>query len=546
MTNDYDLGGSALTDFKDAEKPSFKGAENFKERILRELAEASLQQQLQEDRVEKSDEDASKMGKASAASPSMSYQEITPQESLPESAKTSEQSLETQKNHMSSGLVSRNDKVLEEFKAEFSDALQGSSKGKQADRLSTLDHLEAKNEAVLAQLEAKESITEEKEPAMSRRQKNHKIAAKITSILVTIIVSITLLTAVFGYRYVASALGAVDPNAKQFVTVEIPGGSGNKLIGQILRDNGLIKNASIFNYYTRFKNISNLKSGYYNLQKSMTVKDITDALKQGGTAEPQAPVSGKILVKEGDTIDQIAQAVTVNVNTKALDKTPYSKQDFLDLMNNQDFIAKMVQKYPELLKGIPSVDQARYQLEGYLFPATYNYYEESTLEEIVEQMLMTMDTHMAPYYAQIAARGQSVNAILTLASLVEKEGSTDDDRRSIASVFYNRLGIQMPLQSNIAILYAMGKLGQETTLREDATIDTKIKSPYNIYENPGLMPGPVANPGLSAIEATINPANTDFLYFVADVTTGNVYYAEDYETHEANVSKYVNAHLAKD
>lgn len=546
MTNDYDLGGSALTDFKDAEKPSFKGAENFKERILRELAEASLQQQLQEDRVEKSDEDASKTGKASAASPSMSYQEITPQESLPESAKTSEQSLETQKNHMSPGLVSRNDKALEEFKSEFSDALQGSSKGKQDGRFSTLDRIGAKNEAVLAQLEAKESITEEKEPAMSRRQKNHKIAAKITRILVTIIVSITLLTAVFGYRYVASALGAVDPNAKQFVTVEIPGGSGNKLIGQILRDNGLIKNASIFNYYTRFKNISNLKSGYYNLQKSMTVKDITDALKQGGTAEPQAPVSGKILVKEGDTIDQIAQAVTVNVNTKALDKTPYSKQDFLDLMNNQDFIAKMVQKYPELLKGIPSADQARYQLEGYLFPATYNYYEESTLEEIVEQMLMTMDTHMAPYYAQIAARGQSVNAILTLASLVEKEGSTDDDRRSIASVFYNRLGIQMPLQSNIAILYAMGKLGQETTLREDATIDTKIKSPYNIYENPGLMPGPVANPGLSAIEATINPANTDFLYFVADVTTGNVYYAEDYETHEANVSKYVNAHLAKD
>ncbi|MFZ7333374.1 endolytic transglycosylase MltG [Streptococcus pluranimalium] len=405
------------------------------------------------------------------------------------------------------------------------------------------DSIAAKNEAVVAQVEAKESITEVKRPIMNRRRKNNRIAAKITGILVTIIVLIGLLTAFLGYRYVSSSLGAVDTDSKEFVTVQIPEGSGNKLIGQILVENGLVKNAAIFNYYTRFKNVSNLQSGYYNLQKSMTVKDIIDTLKQGGTLEPQEPVSGKILVTEGSTIDQIAKAVTVNVNTKKASKTSYSEQDFLELMKNKDFIDKMVKKYPELLKDIPSADQARYQLEGYLFPATYNYYEESSLEDIVDQMLATMNTNLAPYFDQIAAKGHTINEVLTLASLVEKEGSTDEDRRHIASVFYNRLNIQMPLQSNIAILYAMGKLGQETTLREDATIDTKINSPYNIYENPGLMPGPVDSPGLSAIEATINPANTDNLYFVADVTTGEVYYAEDYATHDANVSKYVNAHL---
>ncbi len=405
------------------------------------------------------------------------------------------------------------------------------------------DSIAAKNEAVVAQVEAKESITEVKRPIMNRRRKNNRIAAKITGILVTIIVFIGLLTAFLGYRYVSSSLGAVDTDSKEFVTVQIPEGSGNKLIGQILEENGLVKNAAIFNYYTRFKNVSNLQSGYYNLQKSMTVKDIIDTLKQGGTLEPQEPVSGKILVTEGSTIDQIAKAVTVNVNTKKASKTSYSEQDFLELMKNKDFIDKMVKKYPELLKDIPSADQARYQLEGYLFPATYNYYEESSLKDIVDQMLATMNTNLAPYFDQIAAKGHTINEVLTLASLVEKEGSTDEDRRHIASVFYNRLNIQMPLQSNIAILYAMGKLGQETTLREDATIDTKINSPYNIYENPGLMPGPVDSPGLSAIEATINPANTDNLYFVADVTTGEVYYAEDYATHEANVSKYVNAHL---
>lgn len=402
--------------------------------------------------------------------------------------------------------------------------------------------LEDRNEAVVAQPEAKE-ITDRTSLNMTRRKKNHRIAAKITGILVTVIVVVGLLTAFLGYRYVSSALGPVDSNSKQFVTVEIPAGSGNKLVGQILEQNGLIKNAAIFNYYTRFKNVSDLQSGYYNLQKSMTVKDIIDVLQQGGTSEPQEPVSGKILITEGYTIDQIAKAITRNVNTKKVSKTPYSENDFLELMKDKDFIAQMVKKYPKLLANIPAADKARYQLEGYLFPATYNYYEGSTLKDLVDQMLLTMDTNLSPYYDQIAASGRSVNETLTLASLVEKEGSTDDDRRQIASVFYNRLNAQMPLQSNIAVLYAMGKLGQSTTLKEDTTIDTKIKSPYNIYENLGLMPGPVDSPSLSAIEATVNPADTTNLYFVADVTTGNVYYAEDYTTHEANVAKYVNAHL---
>lgn len=158
-------------------------------------------------------------------------------------------------------------------------------------------------------------------------------------------------------------------------------------------------------------------------------------------------------------------------------------------------------------------------------------------------MLAATDATLAPYYDQIAASGKSVNDVLTLASLVEKEGSTDDDRRQIASVFYNRLNNGMALQSNIAILYAMGKLGQKTTLAEDAAIDTTINSPYNIYTNTGLMPGPVDSSGLSAIEATINPASTDYLYFVANVHTGEVYYAKTFEEHSANVEKYVNSQI---
>ena len=274
----------------------------------------------------------------------------------------------------------------------------------------------------------------------------------------------------------------------------------------------------------------------------MDLEEICKLLKQGGTAEPEEPSLGKILVPEGYTIKQISEAVTKNTADDD-SSTPFTADDFLSVVQDGSFISKMVEKYPKLLANLPSADEATYQLEGYLFPATYSYYEDTTMEDLVEQMISTMDSYMSSYYDTISEKGMTVNEVLTLASLVEKEGSTDDDRRNIASVFYNRLNANMALQSNIAILYAMGKLGKETTLSADASIDTSIDSPYNVYTNTGLMPGPVDSPSLSAIEATINPASTDYYYFVADVNTGAVYYSETYEEHEANVEKYVNSQL---
>lgn len=375
-----------------------------------------------------------------------------------------------------------------------------------------------------------------------KRQKTDSLARRIALFLITAIIIALLATGFFVYRYVDSAVGALDSISTEYVTVEIPEGSGNKYIGQILEKAGVIKSATVFNYYTKFKNYSNFQSGYYNLQASMDLEEICKLLKQGGTAEPEEPSLGKILVTEGYTIKQISEAVTKNTADDD-SSTPFTADDFLSVVQDESFISKMVEKYPKLLANLPSADEATYQLEGYLFPATYSYYEDTTMEDLVEQMISTMDSYMSSYYDTISEKGMTVNEVLTLASLVEKEGSTDDDRRNIASVFYNRLNANMALQSNIAILYAMGKLGEETTLSADASIDTSIDSPYNVYTNTGLMPGPVDSPSLSAIEATVNPASTDYYYFVADVNTGTVYYAETYEDHEANVEKYVNSQL---
>lgn len=375
-----------------------------------------------------------------------------------------------------------------------------------------------------------------------KRQKTDSLARRIALFLITAIIIALLATGFFVYRYVDSAVGALDSTSTEYVTVEIPEGSGNKYIGQILEKAGVIKSAMVFNYYTKFKNYSNFQSGYYNLQASMDLEEICKLLKQGGTAEPEEPSLGKILVTEGYTIKQISEAVTKNTADDD-SSTPFTADDFLSVVQDESFISKMVEKYPKLLANLPSADEATYQLEGYFFPATYSYYEDTTMEDLVEQMISTMDSYMSSYYDTISEKGMTVNEVLTLASLVEKEGSTDDDRRNIASVFYNRLNANMALQSNIAILYAMGKLGEETTLSADASIDTSIDSPYNVYTNTGLMPGPVDSPSLSAIEVTVNPASTDYYYFVADVNTGTVYYAETYEDHEANVEKYVNSQL---
>lgn len=381
-----------------------------------------------------------------------------------------------------------------------------------------------------------------------KKKRQNKVARNIVLTVLLIVLIGVGVTGFVGYNYFSSALKPIDANSTEYVTVEIPAGSSSKEIGEILEKNGLIKNAQVFNLYSKIRSYGNYQSGYYNLQKSMDLDSIAKQLQEGGTETPQPPVLGKITIPEGYTLEQIAETVTANAaaTSKKNAKTPFNKEDFLNKVQDEDFIAKMLAKYPQLLATLPGKDSGvKYRLEGYLFPATYEYGKETTVEELIDQMLAAMNTNLSQYYSTIESKNLTVNEVLTLASLVEKEGSTDQDRKDIASVFYNRLNQAMPLQSNIALLYAQGKLGKKTTLKEDAEIDTNIDSPYNVYKNQGLMPGPVDSPSLSALEATINPSKTDYLYFVANVETGVVYFANTYEEHAKNVEEHVNSKLTQ-
>ena len=361
--------------------------------------------------------------------------------------------------------------------------------------------------------------------------------------LVTLLILLALLGVggFYGYRYAESALQPIDPSSKQYVKVQIPEGANSQEIGSILEKSGLVKHGLLFTAYVKYKNYSDLKSGYYNLQKSMSTEDLIKALQKGGTPEPQEVVYANLTIPEGFTLEQIAQTVA---QLQGDFKEPLTAEAFMAKVQDENFIAQEVAKYPKLLESLPAKDSGvRYRLEGYLFPATYTIKESTTIESLIDEMLATMDKNLSPHYATIKEKNLTVNELLTIASLVEKEGAKTEDRKLIAGVFYNRLNLGIPLQSNIAILYAEGKLGQKISLADDVAIDTTIDSPYNVYKNIGLMPGPVDSPSLDAIESSINQTKSDNLFFVANVQDGKVYFAATKEEHDKNVEEHINSKL---
>ena len=406
----------------------------------------------------------------------------------------------------------------------------------------------ATNQEELTTGNANQKNTEVDElPKRSRRESakpaKKKKKSRLKGFLVTVLVLLILLGAggFFGLRYAESALQPVDPSSKQYMTVQIPDGSNAQEIGSTLEKSGVIKNGLVFTLYVKYKNYNELKSGYYNLQKSMSVEDVIKELQKGGTPEPQEVTLASLTIPEGYTLEQIAQTVG---QLQGNFKEALTAEAFLAKVQDENFIAQEVTKYPNLLESLPTKDSGvRYRLEGYLFHATYTIKENTTVESLIDEMLAAMDKNLSSHYATIKEKNLTVNELLTIASLVEKEGAKTEDRKLIAGVFYNRLNLGMPLQSNIAILYAEGKLGQNISLADDAAIDTSIDSPYNDYTKVGLMPGPVDSPSLDAIESSINQTKSDYLYFVANVQDGKVYYATTLEEHDRNVQEHINSKL---
>ena len=357
------------------------------------------------------------------------------------------------------------------------------------------------------------------------RKKESKLTRNIVRLFAILLAIIVIGGGAYGYYYVSNALKPVDVKQTQTVEVEIPAGSSVKQISKILEDNKLIRNSKIFNFYIKFKNVAGFKAGFYQLSPSMDIDQILGQLADGGK-DKSANVA-KVVVREGETLTGIAEEVEKS--------TKYSKEDFMNKVQEQGFIDQLVQKFPRLFKDAQKAQNVRYFLEGYLFPATYDADENKTLQMIIEEMVAKTDSVLSKYYAKISQGDYNVHEILTMASLLEKEGYKLEDRQKIASVFYNRIKKNMMLQTDISVLYALGEHKEVVTLK-----DLEVNSPYNLYKNSGLGPGPFNSPSEDAILAAINPAQTDYEYFVADIHTKEVYFAKTYDEHLALKAKYVD------
>ncbi len=353
--------------------------------------------------------------------------------------------------------------------------------------------------------------------------KKTKKKAKKAAVFLFISIVFIILLAGGGYLYIKSELQPVSPESKQQKLVEIPSGSTSSRIADILESEGMIKNASVFKYYVKYKKESGFIAGTYRLSPSMDVPKIISIIKSG-----KVTAAVTLTIPEGTQLKEIAQIIAKNIHKR--------DKDIFNQLNDRSYIKGLITKYPTVLS--PEIVNSRimYPLEGYLYPATYSFYKPNpTVDEIITAMLDKTKTVLDSYQAQIKKKQLTNHQLLTMASLIEEEATNQADRSKIASVFYNRIQKGMPLQTDPTVLYAQGK-HKARVLYQDLEVD----SPYNTYKNNGLPPGPIANAGKSSIKAALNPASTEYYYFLA-ASDGTVIFSKTLEEHNQVKAKYISS-----
>lgn len=357
-----------------------------------------------------------------------------------------------------------------------------------------------------------------------KRSEDAKMVRKIAAVVIISLILIFIVGIISGYFYIKSALQPVDPDSDKDVNVEVPMGSSTSDIAAILEDHNIIKDDIVFRVYTKLNNVTDFQAGEYILSPSMGIEELIEALQNGKVME--APLY-TITIPEGKTIDEIAHIYA--------NEMPFSKKEFLNKVNDRGYIETLINSYPDILTNDILNPEIRTPLEGYLYAATYKFYnEEPSVETVVNRMLEKTVNVLTPYLDEIAAHDLTVHEAVTMASLVEKEASSDKQRKKIAGLFYNRLDEGMPLQTDPTVLYALGE-HKEKVLHEDL----EVASPYNTYHVNSLPVGPISNFAETSLQATVNPEESDYLYFLHD-DEGNIHFSETNEEHNKLREQYIN------
>ena len=360
------------------------------------------------------------------------------------------------------------------------------------------------------------------------RQKN-KRKTSILPIIFTVILAIAIAALSFFY-YMTTP---VDKNNNNDVRIEVKENYGSAKIAQELKSKGLIKNETVFKIYTRINSNSGFYIGNFNLKPSMSLAQIIKEL----TSKDNARTGKTFSVIEGDSILKIS---------KNLESTKLSSEEFLEKVNDADFIKKLQAQFPELITDEVYGKNIKYALEGYLYPAVYNIDDNETVESLITKMVQAANDKIVPLYKNTNKNWNingkktqiSIHKYITMASILEKESTKTDENKLIASVFLNRLAKGMKLQTDPSANYAADKLTGAPTQKE-LTED----SPYNTYTTVGLPPGPIASTSTISFEALNNAEKTDYLYFLHATKDGKGYFSKTYAEHEALAKEHIEGYI---
>jgi UPF0755 protein len=315
------------------------------------------------------------------------------------------------------------------------------------------------------------------------------------------------------YSWVDYQLGTPVAGRSEPVSVKVTQGESPDDIAADLKSKNLIRDVEVFNLYVRFTgDRTRFQAGDYVLNRDMSARQIADALQHGHSDQLS------ITIPEGYTAAKTAELVAQSKLGTAAQYLAAEKETSW----SYDFLSNR-----------PARD-----LEGYLFPDTYSLNKDSTPHDLVKVQLdrfgqvFTTDLRGQAGQATAARPAESIDSIVILASMVERETNRDADRGKACSVYYNRLKQGMPLQVDATVLYALGVWKKDVTFD-----DLKVASPYNTYLHAGLPPGPIANPGAAAIKACVSPEQTNFIFYFTD-KQGVTHFEATQAQFEADKQKY--------
>lgn len=347
---------------------------------------------------------------------------------------------------------------------------------------------------------------------------------KFRNIAIALVVIMTItVVAVCTYYNVNMSPVSTDTTLKE---INIEAGTIES-IGVTLKENNLIKDVNIFKVYTKIMNKTNLKAGIYSLSEDMGVEKIVSILEEGSTVNPDEI---SITFKEGINIRKVATLISENTNN--------TYESVINLMDDDNYITELINKYWFLTEDIQNKN-IYYPLEGYLFPNTYRFTNKDvSVEEIFTKMLEETDRQLSKHKDKINKSSLNVHELITLSSIVELEGATANDRRGVAGVFYNRLNSNSyPTLGSDATTYYASKIDDWTiSLTYKELDDCSNKYNTRCSTNTGLPVGPICNSSIESIEATIDPEQHNYYYFVADCK-GEVYLTKNSSEHANIINK---------